>query len=185
MSLSDAFLMVLPALLLLLAVGAFATQIEHAGFHLHGIEEAVTTKSGQSAGEISQLHAERSREAARLREQAANLEEEIAALQRERASLLGKPQAMADASANMVGEAGYPTVGAQGQYIMMEGKAKEMPFCGLSSTDTALSARRRLRLVIWGMGPAEAQNFAMSWAGSEARLLSIRPFEGRLFWHEI
>jgi hypothetical protein len=83
-----------------------------------------------------------------------------------------------------VAEAGYPTAGAQGQYILLEGKARELPFCGLASVETALSARRRVRLVVWGMGPAEAQSFAMNWAGSEARLLAIRPFDGLLLWHE-
>jgi hypothetical protein len=185
MSLADAFLMILPALLLLLAVGAFATHIERLGYGLHGFETAVTTGAGQSATQIATLHAERSRDVARLRETAANLEDEIAALQRERASLLGKPQAMADMAANLAAEAGYPTAAAQGQYVVLEGRAKDMPFCSPASFDTALSARRRIRLVIWGMGPAEAQNFAMNWAGNDARLVTIRPFDGLLFWHEV
>lgn len=184
MSLSDAFLLVVPALLLLIGVGAFAAQIERIGYRLHGIEEAITTQAGQSPGEISALHAERSREVARLRNVAAELEDDIAALQRERANLLGQPQALADVTSNFVAEAGYPTAGAQGQYMVLEGKAKDMPFCGFASLETPLSARRRLRLVVWGMGPAEAQSFATGWAGEEARLITIRPFEGRLFWHE-
>ena len=184
MSLSDAFFLVLPALLLLLGVGAFATQIERLGYSLHGIEDVVTTDAGQSASEIAALHAERSREAARLRGLTSDLEDEIAALQRERASLLGQPQALADVTANLVAEAGYPTAGAQGQYIVLEGKAKDMPFAGLASLSTPLSARRRVRLIVWGMGPAEAQGFAQNWGGDESRLIAIRPFDGQLFWHE-
>src|SRR3546814_6882901 len=91
------------------------------------------------------MHAERSREVSRLRNVAAELEDDIAALQRERANLIGQPQALADVTSNFVAEAGYPTAGAQGQYIVLEGKAKDMPFCGFASLDTPLSARRRLR----------------------------------------
>lgn len=184
MSLSDAFLMVLPALLLLLAVGTLASQIERLGYSLHGIEEAVTTQAGQSASAVNTLHTERSREANRLRNMAADLEDEIGALQRERANLLNQPQTLANAGGNMVAEVGYPAIGTEGQYIVMEGRAKEMPFCGLASLATPLSARRRVRLVIWGMSQTEARAFAGNWAGSEGRILTIRPFEGTLFWHE-
>src|SRR3546814_18573674 len=133
-----------------MGVGAFASQIERMGYRLHGIEEAVTTRAGQSPADISRLHAERSREVTRLRNVAAELEDDIAALQRERANLIGQPQALADVTSNFVAEAGYPTAGAQGQYIVLEGKAKDMPFCGFASLDTPLSARRRRRLVVWG-----------------------------------
>jgi hypothetical protein len=184
MALSDAFLMVLPALLLLLLVGSFASYIERMGYSLHGFEEAVTTQAGQSAADINRLHIERSREVSRLRDMAANLEDEIAALQRERANLLNQPQTLANAAGNFVAEIGYPTVGALGQYIMMEGKAKEMPFCGPASLQTPLNARRRIRVVIWGMSQAEARSFAQNWAGTEGRVLAMRPFDGTLFWHE-
>src|SRR3546814_6662046 len=82
-----------------MGVGAFASQIERMGYRLHGIEEAVTTRAGQSPADISRLHAERSREVTRLRNVAAELEDDIAALQRERANLNGQPQALAGVTA--------------------------------------------------------------------------------------
>src|SRR3546814_20734770 len=72
------------------------------------------------------MHAERSREVTRLRNVAAELEDDIAALQRERANLIGQPQALADVTSHFVAAAGYPTAGAPGQYIVLEGKAKAL-----------------------------------------------------------
>jgi len=184
MTITDAFILVIPALLLLLGVGAFAAQIERAAYYLHGTEDAPAQPGGRSAADIARLHQERSRDLAKVRDRVSELDDRIADLQRERANLLGQEQALVDVSANFVAEVGFPSAGAQGQFIKLEGKSKEMPFAGLASVATALSGRRRVRLVVWGMGPAEAQNFAMTWAGDDARMIAMRPFEGTLFWHE-
>ncbi|HEX6957009.1 MAG TPA: hypothetical protein VF194_03410 [Ferrovibrio sp.] len=184
MAFGDAFILVIPVLLLLLAVGAMASRIEQAGYHLYGTEADKTDADGRTPRELGKLHGERSMELARLRQEAAELDQRIAEAQRERANLLAQEQNLGNAAANFVAEAGYPTHGALGFYCKLDGPATVMPFAGLASAATAMSGKRLVRLVVWGLGQAEAQNFAMNWAGEGARLLTMRPFEGTLFWHE-
>ncbi|WP_341702537.1 hypothetical protein [Ferrovibrio sp.] len=185
MTIGDAFTLLIPALLLLLAVGAFAPQIEQAVYRLYSDEEGSAAERSRAVAEIARLHAERGRQLADLRAELSRLDDRIADLQRERAGLLAQEKTMGDAAANFVAEAGYPTAASQGFYFKFEGPAKEMPFAGLASVATSLSGRRQARIVVWGLGPAEAQNFATNWAGENARMLTMRPFAGRLFWLEV
>ncbi|MFN4311410.1 MAG: hypothetical protein ACK4FK_12565 [Ferrovibrio sp.] len=183
MTLTDAFILVIPALLLLLAAGGLATHIERMAYYLYDAGD-MTSINGMSPPQLQVRHGECRREQERLRVLLADMDEHIESLQRERASLLGQERALADVTKNFVAEAGYPTVGALGYYIKMEGPSKEMPFAGLASVATSLSGRRQVRLVTWGLAQVEAQNFAMNWAGDGARIVNVRPFEGRLLWHE-
>ncbi|WP_300301089.1 hypothetical protein [Ferrovibrio sp.] len=183
MTLTDAFILVIPALLLLLGAGALAPHIERMAYYLHDAGE-LRTVNGMAPHQIETTHGESRRELERLRVLVADIGEHIESLQKERASLLGQERALADVTANFVAEVGYPTVGALGYFIKMEGPSKEMPFAGLASVATALSGRRQVRLVTWGLAQVEAQNFAMNWGGDGMRILNVRPFEGRLLWHE-
>ncbi|WP_409767512.1 hypothetical protein [Ferrovibrio sp.] len=183
MTLTDAFILVIPALLLLLAAGGLAPHIERMAYYLHDSGD-LRQINGMTPAQLEARHGECRREQERLRVLIADMDDHIEGLQRERANLLGQERALADITANFVAEAGYPTVGALGYFIKLEGPSKEMPFAGLASTATALSGRRQVRLVTWGLAQLEAQNFAMNWAGDGARLVAVRPFEGRLLWHE-
>lgn len=183
MDVMDGFFLVLLALLLLLAAGGMAAQVEKLGYYLASSEAAA--KGDRTHIEVEARHSELRREQERLMALVKQQAEHIDGLEKERASLLGQERSMADMQANFVAEAGYPQPGAEGHYFLLEGPAKDMPFAGLASHASAFSSRRRVRLVVWGLGPVEAQKFAAGWGGEQARMIAQRPFTGRLFWHEL
>ncbi|HLT76767.1 MAG TPA: hypothetical protein VKZ87_05215 [Ferrovibrio sp.] len=182
MTFADAFILVLPALAVLLAAGWLSGYIENVAYRMHGAQGL--GDSGLKPAEIEGEYNEARRQMGLLRERRTELESDLADLHKERAFLASQEQAMADLHKNFVAEAGYPVNGQQGFYFKMDGRAAAMPFAGLASMQMAIGGRRQVRLIVWGMGPAEARNFATSWAGEGASLTLMRPFEGRLFWHE-
>ncbi len=182
MTFADAFILVLPALAILLAAGWLGGYIENAAYRLHGAKE--TAETGLKPAQVEGAYNEARRELGLLRDRRGDLENELAEIHKERASLAGQEQMMANAAKNFVAEAGYPTQGQQGFYVKLDGPAAAMPFAGLASLKMAIGGRRQVRIVIWGLGPAEAKAFATSWAGDGASLTLMRPFDGKLFWHE-
>ena len=182
MTFADAFILVLPALAVLLAAGWLGGYIEGWAYQLHGAKDTAGTglKHAQVEGEYNEAR----RELGKLRDRRAELESELAEVHKERAALAGQEQTMANAAKNFVAEAGYPTQGQQGFFIKFDGPATMMPFAGLASVKMAISGRRQVRLVVWGLAAAEARAFAANWAGEGASLTLMRPFDGKLFWHE-
>ncbi len=178
-----AFLLVVPALLLLLAAGALASWIERIAYGWAIGAESLSNEHHENA-RVEREHAEKRTTFARLRDTKAELDAEIAMARKERASLQDQERRLADRQENLVSEAGYPVPGGKGFYVKLEGPAAAMPFAGLSSIPTDFGGRRRVRMVVWAIGPAEAQAVALNWAGGDAKLVSIRPFSGTLFWHE-
>jgi hypothetical protein len=182
MDAEQALILVVPAMLVLLAAGGLAGYIEAAVYLLHG--------SGSGAGDSvrqAQLRSDYSRrrsELAGLRDEKAQLDESLAALIKERASLQGQERRLADRQNNLVTEAGYPAPGMQGFYFRIEGPASVMPFCSLASEATAIGGKRRVRLVVWTGAMETAQAVALNWAGDGTKMLDVRPFNGKLFWHE-
>ena len=182
MTFADAFILVLPALAVLLAAGWLGGYIERTAYRLHGAKDTATT--GLKPAQVEGAFNEARRELIQLRDRRAELENELAEIHKERASLAGQEQTMANAAKNFVAEAGYPTQGQQGFYIKFDGPATMMPFAGLASVKMAIGGRRQVRLVVWGLAAAEARAFAANWAGEGASLTLMRPFDGKLFWHE-
>lgn len=182
MTFADAFILVLPALAVLLAAGWLSGYIENVAYRMHGAQG--TGESGLKPAQIEGEYNEARQQLGKLRERRTELEQDLSELHKERAFLAGQEQAMASTHKNFVAEAGYPTQGQQGFYIKMDGPASVMPFAGLASVQMAIGGRRQVRLIVWGLGPAEARAFAINWAGEGASLTLMRPFDGRLFWHE-
>lgn len=182
MTFADAFILVLPALAIMLTAGWLGGYIERSAYRLHGAKDAAD--SGLKPAQIEGEYHEARRELGLLRDRRAEVENELSEIHKERASLAGQEQTMANAAKNLVAEAGYPTQGQQGFFIKLDGPATVMPFAGLASLKMAIGGRRQVRLVVWGLGPAEARAFAANWAGDDASLTLMRPFEGKLFWHE-
>lgn len=182
MTFADAFILVLPALAVLLAAGWLSGYIENAAYRLHGAKD--TTGSSLKPAQVEADFAAARHALGRLRDRRGELDNDLAEMHKERAALAGQEQAMASVIKNFVAEAGYPTQGQQGFFVKLDGPATIMPFAGLASVKMAIGGRRQVRLVIWGLGAAEARAFAMNWAGEDSTLSLMRPFEGRLFWHE-
>jgi hypothetical protein len=183
MDAETAFLIVVPAILLLLAAGSMASAIERIAYSWAIGAESLTDEHLVNA-KVEREHAQKRTEFARLRDTKASLDSEIAIARKERANLQGQERRLADRQENLVSEAGIPAPGSKGFYIRLEGPAAMMPFAGLSSVATAFGGRRHVRMVVWAVGPAEAQALATNWAGTDGKLIFIRPFTGTLFWHE-
>ena len=178
-----AFLLVVPAILLLLGAGAAAGAIERIAYSWAIGAESLTDEHLVNA-KVEREHAQKRTELARLRDTKASLDAEIAIARKERANLQGQERRLANRDTNLVSEAGIPSPAAKGFYIKLEGPAAVMPFAGLSSVATDFGGRRRIRMVVWAAGPAEAQALATNWVGSDGKMIFIRPFTGTLFWHE-
>lgn len=183
MTFADAFILVLPALAVLLAAGWLSGYIENVAYRMHGSQGSIGD-GGLKPAQIEGEYNEARQQLGQLRERRTELEHNLSELHKERAFLAGQEQAMASIHKNFVAEAGYPTQGQQGFFIKMDGPAAAMPFAGLASVQMAIGGRRQVRLVVWGLAAAEARAFATNWAGEGASLTLMRPFDGRLFWHE-
>lgn len=182
MDAETALLLVVPAMLLLLAAGGLAGYIEAAVYQLYS--------SGNGSGEAARqanLQADYSRrrsEFAALRDEKAQLDADLAIQIKERANLQDQERRLADRQNNHVAEAGYPAPGTPGFYFRIEGPAAVMPFAGLASVATAMGGKRRVRLVVWAANIEAAQAVALNWAGDGSKVIDVRPFAGKLFWHE-
>ncbi|MEK9971091.1 MAG: hypothetical protein VW600_18295 [Ferrovibrio sp.] len=182
MDAEQALILVVPAMLVLLAAGGLAGYIETAVYLLHG--NSAGTGDSVRLAQLNSDYSRRRSELATLREEKSQLDDSVAAAIKERANLQDQERRLADRSSNLVAEAGYPAPGTQGFYFHIEGPAQMMPFCSLASVPTALGGKRRVRLVVWAGSMEAAQAVAVNWAGDGAKMLDVREFNGKLFWHE-
>lgn len=184
MDAEEIFILVVPAMLLLLAAGAFAGAIERIAYNLaSGATDLSSDATANAQAEYD--YNQRRAEFVRLRDIKADLDSQINLARKERAKLQDQERRLADREKNLVAEAGYPSPAGTGFLLTLEGPAAAMPFAGPASIATDFGGRRRVRLVVWASGMAEAEAVAMNWGGTDAKLVSSRPFSGTVFWHEV
>jgi len=184
MDAEDVFLLVVPALLLLLGAGIFAGMIERMAYSL---ASGATDLSGDATAnaQAEYDYSLKRAEFVRLRDTKADLDSQINMARKERAKLLDQERRLADREKNFVAEAGYPVPGIPGFLLTLEGPTSVMPFAGPASIATSFGGRRRVRLVVWASGQAEAEAVGLNWGGADAKLVSTRPFAGTVYWHEV
>lgn len=184
MEAEDIFFLVVPAMLLLLAAGAFAGAIERIAYNLaSGATDLSADATANAQAEYD--YNQRRSEFVRLRDTKAELDSQTNMARKERAKLQDQERRLADRDKNLVAEAGYPSPSGPGFLLTLEGPASAMPYAGPASVATDFGGRRRVRLVVWASGLAEAEAVAMNWGGTDAKLVSTRPFAGTVFWHEV
>lgn len=175
----DLILMTLGALVLLLAAGWLAEQVEKFVFTMHR-EKPNAASTRKAMQTVEALVTQRRAVFAKLRLQQEQLDRSLDAAQKESNELKRHRMRMTDPQATFVVEMGYPGVGVPGFYVRAEGPALMMPYTGFSSAAGVVGGRRFARAMIWGLGPAEAQKLAENWAGEDGRLAVFRPFTGQL-----
>lgn len=178
------FLLVVPAMLLLLAAGALAGPIERMVYNIASGASDLHSDATANA-QVEYDYNKRRADFVRLRDTKADLDIQINMARKERAKLQDQERRLADREKNLVAEAGYPVPGGSGFLLTLEGPAADMPFAGPASIPTSLGGKRRVRLVVWASGMAEAEAVAMNWGGTDAKLISARPFGGLVYWHEV
>jgi len=179
MDLTDTAILIVPALVALLAAGMLADKIELWAFSMRRAS-AVDPATRAAAQDTERQVAQRRAELATLKDKHQKLTDDIDKIKKETVKLKEEERAMADASTHIVAEFGYPQPRGTGYYAAIDGPAIAMPYTSLASAPTILGGRRRLRLVIWGLGPTEAERAAKELAGNEAALARFRPFHGSL-----
>jgi len=179
LAIGNSFLYVLPALFLMIGVGVIADKLERIVFDMRR-KATATPEQRQRIQAIEQRSRDQMARVSKMKETAIAAKTDIEKQREEMRRLRAVEARFTESSKRIVGEIGQPERGAQAFFAILEGPANSLPFSTIASIPTKIATRRRFRVVIWGMGPLQAERLAQELGGPDSQLVRIRPFHGKL-----
>lgn len=179
LAIGNSFLYVLPALFLMIGVGIIADRLERIVFDIRR-KATATPEQRQRMLAIEQRSRDQMARVNKMKETAVAAKTEIEKHKEEMSRLRAVETRFTESNRRIVGEIGQPERGSPAFFAILEGPANSLPFSSIASLPTKIATRRRFRVVIWGMGPLQAERLAQELGGPDSQLIRIRPFNGKL-----
>lgn len=179
MTVIDIAIATIPGMVLLLAVGIGGDALS-----------ALVRNIAMSRHDLGRLHAEaeavrqaHDAQAQRLNEKNKELlaaESHYQGVMRELQGARHAEGALQDPRTSTLFEIGKPQAGDTGWYVRLLLHRKHEMFNGLGTSSTGSDGYRTGRLVIWGVSKQTAEQLCQQRFTTEASVLSIQPFRGKL-----
>lgn len=179
MTVIDIAIATIPGMVLLLAVGiggdALSALVRNIAMSRHDLKRLTVEAEAARLAYTTQ--------AQRLAEKNKELltaESHYGGIMRELQSVRHAEAALQDPHNNILFEIGKPQAGETGWYVRLLLHRKHELFSGLGTSPTGSDGYRTGRLVIWGVDKQTAEQLCQQRFSTEASVLSIRPFSGKL-----